>query len=157
MADLSIFGQRIKQIRQEMSLSQRDFAEKIGITASALSAYENGLKNPSVNVAILIASTFKVSLDWLCGLKNEETSKDLAESFDMESLFDVISGIAQYEGVLKMLSEDNSLPEYVGKLISSVKPDNSSLSVKLGRLAFDFAHPQQKAPLFRWEGSDHSD
>ena len=68
MADLLLFGQRIKQLRQELGLSQRDFAEKIGVTASALSAYEKGLKNPSVNVAVNTALAFDVSLDWLCGL-----------------------------------------------------------------------------------------
>ena len=68
MADLLVFGQRIKQLRKELGLSQRDFAEKIGVTASALSAYEKGAKNPSVNVAIDVASQFNVSLDWLCGL-----------------------------------------------------------------------------------------
>lgn len=71
MADLSIFGQRLKQLRNELGLSQREFAEKIGVTASALSAYEKGQKNPSVNVAINVALEFKVSMDWLCGLKKD--------------------------------------------------------------------------------------
>ena len=52
MSDISVFGERVKQLRTQLKLSQRDFSEKVGITASALSAYENGQKNPSVNVAI---------------------------------------------------------------------------------------------------------
>ena len=71
MADLLVFGQRIKQLRNKLKLSQRNFAEKIGVTASALSAYEKGLKNPSVNVAVNIALSFDVSLDWLCGLTSD--------------------------------------------------------------------------------------
>ena len=71
MADLLLFGQRLKQLRQELGLSQRDFAGKIGVTASALSSYEKGQKNPSVNVVIEIALNFNVSLDWLCGLKKD--------------------------------------------------------------------------------------
>ena len=71
MADLSTLGGRIKQLRQELKLSQREFAEKIGVTASSLSAYEQGQKNPSVGVAIDIAVAFNVSLDWLCGLKKD--------------------------------------------------------------------------------------
>lgn len=71
MADLSSFGARIKQLRRELNLSQREFAEKIGVTASSLSAYEQGQKNPSVGVAIEIAVAFNVSLDWLCGLKKD--------------------------------------------------------------------------------------
>lgn len=72
MADLLVFGQRIKQLRKELGLSQRDFAEKIGVTASALSAYEKGLKNPSVNVAMTMANQFDISLDWLCGLSSKD-------------------------------------------------------------------------------------
>ena len=157
MADLSRFGQRIKQLRQELNLSQRDFAEKIGVTASALSAYEKGQKNPSVNVAIEIASTFKVSLDWLCGLKDGATSKELIESVDMASYLDVLEGIAQYEGVLKALAEDPSLPEHAKKFISSARPDSVSITRKFAMLAFNFVHPQQKNPLFRWEKGDVSD
>ena len=68
MSGLSAFGQRVKLLRQENNLSQRDFAERIGVTASALSSYEKAQKNPSVNVAVNIAREFGVTLDWLCGL-----------------------------------------------------------------------------------------
>lgn len=157
MADLSLFGQRIKQLRQELDLSQRDFAEKIGVTASALSAYEKGQKNPSVNVAIEIASTFKVSLDWLCGLKNDATSKELIESVDMDSYLEVLEGIFQYEKILQILADDPSLPEHVKKFISSTRPNNVSLARKFAMLVFNFLHPQQKIPSFRWEKGDMSD
>lgn len=74
MADTATFGSRLKFLRIKLKLSQRDFAEKIGITASALSSYEKGQKNPSVNVAIAIANQFHVSLDWLCGISDKDTS-----------------------------------------------------------------------------------
>ena len=72
MADLHIFGQRLKKLRTELGLTQRQFSEKIGITASALSAYETGQKNPSVGVAMDIALTYGESLDWLCGFMRDE-------------------------------------------------------------------------------------
>lgn len=84
------FSNRLKALRSQLGLSQRDFAQKVGITASALSTYENGQKNPSVNVAVKIASEFNVSLDWLCGLKG--TPKifipDNATPFDLQNALD---------------------------------------------------------------------
>ena len=60
-------GDRIKQLRTRLKLSQREFVEGIGITASALSAYEKGQKQPTISVAMNIAAKYNVSLDWLCG------------------------------------------------------------------------------------------
>lgn len=71
MPDTTIFGERLKQLRTKLKLSQRDFADKIGVTASALSSYEKGQKNPSVGVVTNIAAQFHVSLDWLCGISRE--------------------------------------------------------------------------------------
>lgn len=80
MPDLTIFGQRLKKLRQDLGLSQRDFAARIGVTASALSSYEKGTMNPSLAVAVNTASEFGESLDWLCGLaENDRREKQLTE------------------------------------------------------------------------------
>lgn len=64
-----IFGKRLRQLRMENNLSQRDAASKLGITAASLSAYENGKQIPSIGVATRIATEFGETLDWLCGLR----------------------------------------------------------------------------------------
>lgn len=68
--ELQVFADRLKEYRTKMGITQKDFAEKIGITAAALSAYENNVKNPSISVAKRIADTFGISIDWLCGLSS---------------------------------------------------------------------------------------
>lgn len=68
----AVFGSRLKRIRKEQKLTQREFSSKIGVTAASLSAYENGTQIPSIEIAFRIAITFHVSLDWLCGIKKEE-------------------------------------------------------------------------------------
>lgn len=75
MPDLTIFGQRLKKLRQDLGLSQRDFASRIGVTASALSSYEKGTMNPSLAVAVNVAAEFGESLDWLCGLSEIDKRK----------------------------------------------------------------------------------
>lgn len=109
MADLSLFGHRVKQLRQELALSQRDFAEKIGVTASALSAYEKGQKNPSVNVAIEIATAYHISLDWLCGLKDVE-NKFEPDEYTPFDLISALSGLIQLQSNGLLQSKENTEP-----------------------------------------------
>lgn len=70
--ELQIFSDRLKELRNEKGLTQAQFVDGLGITASALSAYEKNLKNPSISVAKRIAEKYNVSIDWLCGLCDEK-------------------------------------------------------------------------------------
>lgn len=79
--ELQIFADRLKELRQKLNITQKDFAEKIGITAAALSSYENNLKNPSIAVAKRIAEVFNVSIDWLCGLSDRMKSDDTPQTY----------------------------------------------------------------------------
>ena len=56
---------RIKQLRKALNLTQVEFAKKIGQTCGSISNYENGKYNPSASVLRLIASEYKVNLEWL--------------------------------------------------------------------------------------------
>lgn len=60
-------GEQIKNLRVAKKMSQADFAERIGITGSAVSSYENGMRLPSYDVLIKMARLFKVSTDFLLG------------------------------------------------------------------------------------------
>lgn len=74
--ELNVFAKRLKQLRLSLNMTQKEFADKVDLTASALSAYENNIKNPSVAVAKRIAEKFSISIDWLCGLSDKMTPSD---------------------------------------------------------------------------------
>lgn len=76
MDEYLIFATRLKQLREDMGLTQKEFAEKVGFTQATLSAYENNPKNPSLSIMINIAVKCNVSLDWLCGLSDRKTNND---------------------------------------------------------------------------------
>lgn len=48
-------GNRIRRIRNELNMDQKDFAKKIGATVSALSNWENGRNKPKMNIVNSIA------------------------------------------------------------------------------------------------------
>ena len=61
------FGNRIKQLRNELGLTQEDFAKKIGYTRTAISAWEIGRNEPSNADTVKIANFFGCSIDYLLG------------------------------------------------------------------------------------------
>lgn len=62
---ISSTASRIKDIRTVLSLSQRDFAQSLGITQSALSQIENGLTNISLVTLEQLMVQHNVNPDWL--------------------------------------------------------------------------------------------
>lgn len=58
-------NQRLKLLRRELSLSQGDFAERIGFKQTALSMIESGRNSLNDRHIKLICSTFNVNERWL--------------------------------------------------------------------------------------------
>lgn len=75
MKDLLI-GHRIKEIREELGMTQKQFSEMIGFTSASVSAYENNKKMPQLEFIVKIAEECKVSIDWLCGLAEQRTRSE---------------------------------------------------------------------------------
>lgn len=64
------FAERLKELRIEKGLSQRDLAKAIDLSQAAIVHWENNRRVPSANVIILLAQFFEVSTDYLLGLKD---------------------------------------------------------------------------------------
>lgn len=70
---------RIKQIRKENKLTQKEFAERLGIKQNTVASYEMGRIGISDSVIISICREFNISKDWLkngTGEMNEYTDTD---------------------------------------------------------------------------------
>jgi transcriptional regulator with XRE-family HTH domain len=62
--DLCAIGRRIRELRG-FDMTQAEFARKIGVTQSHLSALEHGAKEPGAAVLLAIRRVFGKSVDWL--------------------------------------------------------------------------------------------
>lgn len=58
-------GSRIKAVRQEKGLTQKEFAESIGIVQGFLSGIERELKTPSDTLLIALCHHYKINDKWL--------------------------------------------------------------------------------------------
>jgi len=85
--DLNVFAENVKKVQEDNHLTQKEFAEKIGIQPTNLSAFYNG-KNVSLTLQHLynIAMEFGVSTDELLSITPASKS-DIAK---MESAKDIV-------------------------------------------------------------------
>ncbi len=60
-----VLGEKIKTLRVSRKMTQSELAEKLNVTKSTISSYENDSRQPSYEVLIKISSLFNVTIDSL--------------------------------------------------------------------------------------------
>jgi transcriptional regulator with XRE-family HTH domain len=83
-------SKKIKQIRNDNKLTQEQFAEKMLVSRTAISKWENGTCYPSIDSLKYMSKTFNVSLDKLL------SSEEILEIAKTENQ----SNISKYNGLL---------------------------------------------------------
>ncbi len=63
-------GKKLKELRKAQNLSQKQVADKIGVTLSAYSNYEQGIREPSYDILKKLCKLFDVTSDYLLGLED---------------------------------------------------------------------------------------
>ena len=67
---MSILDSKLKQLRKEKGVSQKDVTKAIGVTISAYSNYEQGLREPSNQILVSLCKYYDVTADYLLGLED---------------------------------------------------------------------------------------
>nr|WP_325219510.1 helix-turn-helix transcriptional regulator [uncultured Oscillibacter sp.] len=68
-----IFKDRLKQLRKQAKLQQKELGERIGLGANAISMMETGNRETSFEKLVLLAEFFQVSTDYLLGITDDPT------------------------------------------------------------------------------------
>ena len=117
------FSEQIKNLRTQEKLTQEQFAEKLNITRQAVSNWENDRNLPDIEMLILIAQNFHISLDELIlggNDMNKETTmadklvKDGSENrrARMNMISTIVGGILMVMGVMCLIIKAFSV-EYI--------------------------------------------
>lgn len=61
------FALRLKTLRESRHLSQKEFADQLGMTLAAYNRYERLNAQPSISLLVRMASAFQITLDTLVG------------------------------------------------------------------------------------------
>jgi len=65
---MSTFGKRLKELRKQHKMTQRDLSKILGVSATTISRYESEEILPTEDVIVKTAFVFQCSSDYLLGL-----------------------------------------------------------------------------------------
>ena len=88
------FGSRLRELRKQKNLTQKQLAALIGVKNSIISFYEVGDRFPSPEIIIKLATALNVSADFLLGIDRNESvdvaGLDERDKMLVRSLVDVL-------------------------------------------------------------------
>lgn len=92
---------KIKALREQNGFTQSDLAKKLGITRSSVNAWEMGISVPSTQYVVELANIFKVSTDFLLGVKSTATvNVDGLSEKDVQLVNAVIAHLREKESAI---------------------------------------------------------
>lgn len=97
-------GERIKTVRTDNELTQKDFANLFGLSHSHISNLENNREKPSDTLLLFMCSKFGINYEWLKFGKADDTSKD--ENTRNKSLDNFYNVIRIFEDKFSELNND---------------------------------------------------
>lgn len=104
-------GKRLKMLREEKGLTQKDLAEKLSLTPKAISFYELGSREPSGDALIRMAHILGTTTDYLLGNSIiKEADQKVSRGVRIPVLGRVVAGIP-IEAVEEILDYEEITPE----------------------------------------------
>ena len=94
------FGTRLKQLRVQHNLTQKELGQMVGVKNSIISFYETGERNPSPEINRLLSYYLHVTSDYLMGI-------DTNPSVDVSGLTD--EDVLLVNDLVRTLREKNKL------------------------------------------------
>jgi transcriptional regulator with XRE-family HTH domain len=65
-----MIGKRLKELREEKGVYQKDLADYLNLTQQTISLYESNSREPEIDILTKISEFFDCSVDYILGLTN---------------------------------------------------------------------------------------
>ena len=109
-----MIGDRIKELREQYGMTQTALAKKLGLSRSAINAWEMGISIPSTQYVVELAMLFRVSSDFLLELHRTESIDVTGLNRDEKAmLYGMLDYIHRHHHALELL---------VGESLSTAAP-----------------------------------
>ena len=100
--------ERIRQIRKQLKMSQREFGESLGVSRDVMANIENNRVQPSATFILLLCCVYNVNMHWLETGDGEPILVDESNFKKAMDLFKQLNGdyqeylLSQIRGLLEM-------------------------------------------------------
>lgn len=126
MSKLSI---RLRELREEKKLLQKDIANFLNITTSAYGYYEQGKREPDTHTVNSLADFYNVSCDYLLGRTNNRSTEHLL-TYIQNSLITTIDSLSpqskkELEKYVQLLKLKDIMDNSKNKMMPASEQDSS--------------------------------
>ncbi|MBC2724061.1 helix-turn-helix domain-containing protein [Desulfosporosinus sp.] len=100
------FGEKVKEAREIMDMSQATLGEKVGVSQRSITAYETGNAKPRGGTVRKLARALNVSTDYLLNDDIDDPQSGIAKDPHLENIRETLGSRAEAEA--KVLLEKNT-------------------------------------------------
>lgn len=80
------FAECLQELREDRNISRKELAAFLNVSVSTLGMYEQGRREPNIDMLIKLADYFNVSLDFLVGRSaDNEERKNMLEALRLKN------------------------------------------------------------------------
>jgi transcriptional regulator with XRE-family HTH domain len=126
-------GERIKEIRIDNKMSQKQFAEKIAVKQTTIASYENNINKPSNVIITLICETFFVCEKWLRHGNGDKNNRELELLNNWKEKF-----LKEY---CKLKSKDKDLISFIIDKMLKLNSD-TEIDNKINQIVEEMKEPE---------------
>lgn len=118
-----MIGDKIRQLREEKKMTQKDLADALNITPASIGLYEQNRRSPNLQLLNKIADFFNVSTDYLLDRTTDRniniyTKSDIG-NLTNDSNLEVIA-------LSKRIKGDKELAEKILRILAIIENDSQS-------------------------------
>jgi len=84
---MDLFIKRLQELLDDKDITQRELAQRIGVTEVTISRYLNGERKPRIEIISKIAEVLGVSIDYLLGYSDIRNPYGSIETIDQQSKY----------------------------------------------------------------------
>ena len=113
-------GLIIKTLRVKKGITQEQFAMDIGVSVQTISRWENSVNYPDLSLLPILATYFKVTTDYLLGMKGEINMAKLlktVETFELPTVVEAEKMLADFKAATFPTLKEYNMHEENGRVI----------------------------------------
>lgn len=119
---LRMIAERIREVREANAMTQSELARKLGISRSAVNAWEMGISVPSAQYLIELSKLFRVSADYLLELGSDERIDiSFLDENEKKIIYNIIGYFDRYGTIMRRINNmDTASFELLDKLTGNI-------------------------------------